>query len=166
MQSTASRMLSRYGARSLTARSLSDFRHAKSKDLFERITQQCTKEEIPILTDQIMKNLGRSFRQNEFYYRGFGGRRVKGGGGGGEAAEAAVAQEEKKSTVDVKLAAFDAKSKIKVIKEVRAIAGLGLKEAKELVESAPKVIMKEMKPEEAEELKKKLEELGATIELV
>lgn len=81
-----------------------------------------------------------------------------------DAAEAP--QEETKSTVDLKLAGFDTKSKIKVIKEIRAITGLGLKEAKELVESAPKVVQKEMKPEEAEELKTKLEEIGAEIELV
>lgn len=142
-----------------------DFEHPKAKDLFERITQKCTKEEIPIIANEIMRILGRTLRKNEFYYQGFGGRRVK--GGGGPAAEAAQAPvEEKKSTVDLKLAGFDAKAKIKVIKEVRAIAGLGLKEAKELVESAPKVIQKDIKPEDAEELKKKLEEVGATIEIV
>ncbi|CAB9497776.1 protein L7/L12 [Seminavis robusta] len=70
------------------------------------------------------------------------------------------------STVDLKLTGFDDKSKIKVIKEVRSIAGLGLKEAKELVESAPKIIQKELKPELAEELKEKLEAVGAKIELV
>ena len=67
---------------------------------------------------------------------------------------------------DLKLVGFDAKAKIKVIKEVRAIAGLGLKEAKELVEGAPKVVKKDIKKEEAEELQKKLEEVGATIEVV
>lgn len=173
MQSTACRALARSALvtrtafpRGLAYRSLSEFQHAKAQDLFERITQQCSKEDIPLLGNEIMKILGRTFRQNEFYYRGFGGRRVS-GGGGADAAEAAEApKEEAKSTVDLKLAAFDAKAKIKVIKEVRAITGLGLKEAKELVESAPKVIQKAMKPEEAEELKKKLEEAGATIEFV
>jgi large subunit ribosomal protein L7/L12 len=72
---------------------------------------------------------------------------------------------EEKSVVDLKLTGFDAKAKIKVIKEVRAIAGLGLKEAKEVVEGAPKVIKKDLKPEEAEELKKKLEDVGATVEI-
>jgi large subunit ribosomal protein L7/L12 len=67
----------------------------------------------------------------------------------------------------LKLVGFDAASKIKVIKEIRAmIAGLGLKEAKEMVESAPKVIQKDLKPEQAQELKAKLEEIGAQIELV
>lgn len=147
-------------------RSLSEFQHAKAQDLFERITQQCSKEEIPLLGNEIMKQLGRTFRQNEFYYQGFGGRRVKGGAAAADDGAAEAKQEEKKSTVDLKLAAFDAKAKIKVIKEIRAITGLGLKEAKELVESAPKIVQKEMKPEDAEELKKKLEEVGATIELV
>lgn len=52
-----------------------------------------------------------------------------------------------------------------VIKEVRAMAGLGLKEAKELVEGAPKTVMAGLKREEAEELAKKLEDLGATVEI-
>ena len=60
---------------------------------------------------------------------------------------------------------FDPKSKIKVIKEVRAIAGLGLKEAKDLVEGAPKVITKGLKEEDALELKAKLEAIGAVIEV-
>jgi large subunit ribosomal protein L7/L12 len=71
-----------------------------------------------------------------------------------------------KTVFDLKLVSYDDKAKIKVIKEVRAIAGLGLKEAKELVEGAPKVIQKDLKKEEAEELKAKLEEIGAQIEIV
>ena len=55
--------------------------------------------------------------------------------------------------------------KINVIKEVRAITGLGLKEAKELVESAPKAVKEGAKKDEAEEIKKKLEDAGATVEL-
>ena len=78
--------------------------------------------------------------------------------GGGE--EAAAAQD----SLDVVLAAIGEK-KINVIKEVRAITGLGLKEAKDLVESAPKAIKEGAGKEEAEELKKKLEEVGATVEL-
>jgi large subunit ribosomal protein L7/L12 len=77
-----------------------------------------------------------------------------------------IKQEEKKTIFDLKLIAFDAKSKIKVIKEVRAITGLGLKEAKELVESAPTIIKKDMKQEEVEECHKKLQEVGATMEIV
>ena len=78
---------------------------------------------------------------------------------GGEAAAA-----EEKDEFDIILAAAGDK-KINVIKEVRAITGLGLKEAKDLVESAPKAIKEGATKDEAEEMKKKLEEAGATIEL-
>ena len=71
---------------------------------------------------------------------------------------------EEKDAFDVVLAAAGEK-KINVIKEVRTITGLGLKEAKDLVESAPKPVKEGVKKEEAEELKKKLEEAGATVEL-
>jgi len=95
-----------------------------------------------------------------------------GGGGGGLGgsksgdASAEEAQTEEKTAFDLKLVSFDAKAKIKVIKEVRSIAGLGLKEAKELVEGAPKTVMKEIKMDEAEEIKAKLEALGAVVEIV
>jgi large subunit ribosomal protein L7/L12 len=87
----------------------------------------------------------------------------------GEIAETEVKEEEVEAgpkTVDLRLIGFDEKSKIKVIKEVRTISALGLKEAKELVESFPKIIQKGLKPEAAEELKAKLEAAGAQIELV
>lgn len=77
---------------------------------------------------------------------------------GGEAAG------EEKTEFDVVLTAMGA-SKIAVIKEVRAITGLGLKEAKDLVESAPKAVKEGAKKDEAEEIKKKLEEAGATVEI-
>ncbi|MEQ8586739.1 MAG: 50S ribosomal protein L7/L12 [Thalassobaculaceae bacterium] len=80
--------------------------------------------------------------------------------GGGDAAPAA----EEKDEFDVILASAGDK-KINVIKEVRAITGLGLKEAKDLVEGAPKPIKEGASKDEAEELKKKLEEAGATVEL-
>lgn len=72
--------------------------------------------------------------------------------------------EEEKTEFDVILAAVGDK-KINVIKEVRTITGLGLKEAKDLVESAPKVVKEAVKKEEAEQFKKKLEEAGATVEI-
>jgi len=78
---------------------------------------------------------------------------------GGDAAAA-----EEKDEFDVILAAAGDK-KINVIKEVRTITGLGLKEAKDLVEGAPKPLKEGVKKEEAEEMKKKLEEAGATVEL-
>ena len=71
---------------------------------------------------------------------------------------------EEKDEFDVILAAAGDK-KINVIKEVRTITGLGLKEAKELVESAPKSVKEAAKKDEAEEIKKKLEEAGASVEL-
>ena len=79
---------------------------------------------------------------------------------GGAAAEAAEEQTE----FDVVLTAAGDK-KINVIKEVRAITGLGLKEAKELVEGAPKAVKEGASKDEAEEIKKKLEEAGASVEL-
>lgn len=82
---------------------------------------------------------------------------------GGAAGDAGAAAEEKTS-FDVVLADAGDK-KISVIKEVRAITNLGLKEAKDLVESAPKPIKEGVSKEEAEELKKKLEEAGAKIEI-
>ena len=80
---------------------------------------------------------------------------------GGAAAEAAA----EKTEFDVVLAGFDAAAKIKVIKAVREITGLGLAEAKAAVEGAPKTLKEAVSKDEAEELKKKLEEAGAKVEL-
>ena len=80
---------------------------------------------------------------------------------GGAAAPAA----EEKTEFDVILAGFDAAAKIKVIKAVREITGLGLADAKALVEAAPKAIKEGVSKDEAEELKKTLEEVGAKVEL-
>ena len=82
------------------------------------------------------------------------------GGAGGAAAPA----EEAKSTFDVVLKSGGDK-KIQVIKVVRAATGLGLKEAKDLVEAAPKVVKEGLSKEDAEKLKKELEEQGAGVEL-
>ena len=97
------------------------------------------------------------------------------GGGGGQAApaeggaqgEAAPAEEEakEKTHFDIELSKFDPAGKIKVIKEIRALLGLGLKEAKETVEGAPVWLKKEVAKEEAEALKEKLEGVGAEIRL-
>ena len=110
----------------------------------------------------------------------FGGGMMGGGGGGGgggvatggaPAAGAPVTEEaaapvKEKSIFDVKIGAVDPKSKIKIIKEVRSITGLGLKEAKELVEKAPVVVKEGVKKDEADELQKKLEEAGAVVEML
>ena len=78
--------------------------------------------------------------------------------GGGEAAA------EEQNSFDVMLTNFGEK-KINVIKEVRAITGLGLKEAKDLVEAAPKAVKEGASKEDAEKFKKQLEAAGATVEL-
>lgn len=82
-----------------------------------------------------------------------------GGAGGGEAAAAA-----EKTEFDVVLEAVGG-NKIQVIKVVRAATGLGLKEAKDLVEGAPKPVKQQIGKEDAEKLKKELEEAGATVAL-
>jgi large subunit ribosomal protein L7/L12 len=83
--------------------------------------------------------------------------------GGPAAAEAAPAAEEK-TEFDAVLTVIGA-NKIQVIKEVRAITGLGLKEAKDAVENVPTTIKEAVSKAEAEEIKKKLEEQGATVEI-
>lgn len=80
-----------------------------------------------------------------------------GAAGGGDAAE-------EKTEFDVELTSAGS-SKIKVVKAVKEATGLGLKDAKELVDGAPKVIKEALPTEEAEKLKKALEEVGATVEL-
>jgi len=80
-------------------------------------------------------------------------------GGGGDAAAA-----EEQTEFDVILASAGDK-KINVIKEVRAITGLGLKEAKDLVEGAPKAVKEAVSKDDAEKFKKQLEEAGATVEV-
>ncbi|CAM3813004.1 50S ribosomal protein L7/L12 [Litorimonas haliclonae] len=84
---------------------------------------------------------------------------VAGPAGGGDAGAA-----EEKDEFDVVMTSFGG-NKIAVIKEVRGITGLGLKEAKELVESAPKAVKEGAPKAEAEEIKEKLEAAGATVEL-
>jgi large subunit ribosomal protein L7/L12 len=85
---------------------------------------------------------------------------MPGAGGAGAAAEPV----EEKTEFDVILASAGAQ-KINVIKEVRAVTGLGLKEAKDLVEAAPKAIKEAVSKQEAEDIKKKVEAAGATVEI-
>ena len=80
---------------------------------------------------------------------------IVGSDGSGEA--------EEKTEFDVVLEEVDASKKIAILKVVRALTGLGLKEAKELVESAPKVLKESTSKEDAEEIKGKLEEAGAKV---
>jgi large subunit ribosomal protein L7/L12 len=82
----------------------------------------------------------------------------------GAAPGGAEAAEEEKTEFDVVLSAIGDK-KLQVIKVVRAITGLGLKEAKDLVEAAPKAVKEGIAKEDAQEIKSKLEEVGATVEI-
>lgn len=81
----------------------------------------------------------------------------------GAVAGPAAAAAEEKTEFDVELTSFEADKKLKVIKEIKDITGLGLGEAKALVEGAPKIIKEGASKEEAEALKAKLSEVGATI---
>lgn len=78
---------------------------------------------------------------------------------------AAAVEEEEKTEFNVILAGFDAAKKIGVIKVVRELTGLGLKEAKDLVEGAPKSLKEAITKDEAEKLKKQLEEAGGKVEV-
>lgn len=82
----------------------------------------------------------------------------------GAAPVAEAAKEEEKTEFDVELTETGA-SKLNVIKVIRELTGLGLKEAKDLVESAPKIVKEQVSKAEAEEIKKKLEDQGAKITL-
>mmetsp|Transcript_13782 Transcript_13782/g.17987 ORF Transcript_13782/g.17987 Transcript_13782/m.17987 type:complete len:219 (+) Transcript_13782:149-805(+) len=126
--------------------------HMLSELLNERWDLKLT----PKQNNAIIKMLENEWSEAE----GQGGSKSKGVGDGDEEAPEAP------KLFELKLAGFDPKSKIKVIKEVRSIAGLGLKEAKEVVESMPKIFLKDLKPEAAEELKAKLEAAGAQVELI
>ena len=98
-----------------------------------------------------------------------GGAPAAGGGGaaaGGAAPAAAEAPAAEKTEFELKLASFNAADKLKVIKEVRTITGLGLKESKELVEKAPSVIKDGLTKEDAEKFKKLLEDNGGKAEVV
>jgi large subunit ribosomal protein L7/L12 len=122
--------------------------------------------EVKALTDSLKDRLGIDDSavmpmMNPAMFAGMG---APGGGGVGAAA---VAEEPvvEKTAFDLKLEAYDAAKKIAVIKEIRAITGLGLKEAKALVDEAPNVFKNAVAKEEAEEIRDKLKEIGATVAL-
>ena len=85
---------------------------------------------------------------------------VAGAVGGGAVAEEAA---EEKTEFDVELTEFDAKAKVKIIKAVREVTGLGLKDAKGLVEGSPSVLKEAVSKDAAEEIKKKIEDLGGKV---
>jgi large subunit ribosomal protein L7/L12 len=131
----------------------------KLEELFQKIIY-LDMVEIHLLTELINEKLGIKISDAEK------ARMAQGGGGSSKSDDAPKEEvKEEQTAFDLKLTGFDAKAKIKVIKEVRAITGLGLKEAKELVEGVPSTIKKGIKKEEAEELKVKLEEVGAQLEI-
>lgn len=88
---------------------------------------------------------------------------LRGGGKGGAAAASKVEEKAEKTAFDLKLEGFEAASKIKVIKEVRAFTDLGLKEAKDLVEKAPTLLKKGVTKEEAAKIVEKMKEVGAKV---
>lgn len=133
------------------------FTHPRAKEMFDKMAA-LDKEEIHLMAELINEKLGITITEAD-KRGGFGS--APAGSGAGEAVEEVV----EKTAFDLKLTGFDAKSKIKVIKEIRTITGLGLKEAKAMVDEAPKTVKKEIKKEEAEELKAKLEAVGATVEI-
>ena len=87
---------------------------------------------------------------------------MPGGGGGGAAAAAPV---EEKTEFNVSLVSFPADKKINIIKVVREVTSLGLKEAKDLVEAVPKVLKEAVNKDEAEAIRKKFDEVGAKVEI-
>jgi len=119
--------------------------------------------EVRELTKRIAEHFG---MDDDVIGGGLSGGGGGGGGSGGAGEEEAAAEEEERTHFDLKLISFDPKAKIKVIKEVRAVANLGLKEAKVMVEGAPKIILKEIKKDEIDAIKEKLEAIGAVIEVV
>mmetsp|Transcript_16048 Transcript_16048/g.22855 ORF Transcript_16048/g.22855 Transcript_16048/m.22855 type:complete len:202 (-) Transcript_16048:345-950(-) len=129
------------------------------QEIFQKISK-LDLIEVNLLTELVNERLGITVTEAQISAMARGA-----GGPLRSSSEEAPAEEEVKTAFDLKLTGFDAKAKIKVIKEVRAITGLGLKEAKEMVEGAPKTLKKGIKKEEAEELKQKLEGVGATIEI-
>jgi large subunit ribosomal protein L7/L12 len=88
---------------------------------------------------------------------------MPGGGAGGGAAAAAPVEE--KTDFNVSLVSFPADKKINIIKAVREVTSLGLKEAKDLVEAVPKVLKEGVNKDEAEAIRKKFDEVGAKVEI-
>jgi len=142
------------------------FKSPKSEAIFNKLTQ-LDLAEVRLITELVAQKLGAVITKNDRLGRSSSASTSS------SKADNAVSNEEEatmkkpeKSAFDLKLIAFDEKSKIKVIKEIRAITNLGLKEAKDLVEGVPKVVKKDMKKEEAESLKEKLVAVGATVEII
>jgi len=133
----------------------------KVDEIFDKILQLDTIE-VHLLTELVNEKVGMkplSDAERAAMARG-------GASAGNETAQGDEEEAPAKTSFELKLTGFDPKSKIKVIKEIRTITGLGLKDAKTLVEEAPKVVKEGIKMEEAEELKAKLEKIGGTVEIL
>eukprot|EP00965_Chrysotila_dentata_P190723 6174056-Pleurochrysis_carterae.AAC.2 len=128
----------------------------KIQELVDQISS-LTLLEAAELTDALKEKLGISSAM----MMPMGGAPMAGGAAAAPAAEEAPVAE--KTAFTVKLESFDASAKIKLIKEVRALTGLGLKEAKEMVEKTPVEVKKDIKKEEAETIKGKLEAAGGVV---
>ena len=152
------------GVSSKTGEPIAPFASPKVEALFQKIIW-LDMVEVHLLAELINEKMGITISdaERERMARGGGG----GGRGGSKSEDDAPAEAIVERTVfDLKLLGFDAKNKIKVIKEVRSMTNLGLKEAKELVEGVPATLKKDIKKEEAEELKSLLEGLGAQVDIV
>jgi ribosomal protein L7/L12 len=167
---SATSIIGTNSSRSSSTKTNASFQYPKAEELFHRIVQRCeTKDDARALQRTVYELLGKPLRDFEFYIDGFGGKKSKhsSGGSSGSGAETTEPVKEVQKIFDVKLVAYDTSIKLKVIKEIRTILpGLGLKEAKELVESAPCTIQKGLQPDQAEAMKEKLTNVGAQIELV
>jgi len=146
-----------------TASEARKFKSQRSEDVFQKLIQLDIAD-VRLITEMVAQKLGAKITHADRMGKSAAASSSN-ANSAATASEAEVSKVEEKTIFDVKLVSFDEKSKIKVIKEIRAVTGLGLKEAKDLVEGAPKVIKKGLKKEEAQELKAKLEASGAVIEV-
>ena len=142
------------------------FQYAKAEEIFHKMTQ-LQRDELAIISNLINEKIGITITEADKLGGRFGSASASANGASRAqgSGDDDTAQKVEKTIFDLKLVSFDAKAKIKIIKEIRTITGLGLKEAKEMVEGAPKTIKKDIKLQEAEELKKTLEDVGAVIEV-
>jgi large subunit ribosomal protein L7/L12 len=147
---------------SKTGETIPAFASPRVEELFQKIIW-LDMVEVHLLAELINEKMGITISDAERERMARGGGRGKGNADVDDAPAEPIVE---KTTFDVKLMGFDAKNKIKVIKEVRSLTNLGLKEAKELVEGVPATLKKNIKKEEAEELKALLEGLGAQVEIV
>jgi large subunit ribosomal protein L7/L12 len=139
------------------------------KQELKKMSEKSWSEDVKKLGDKIVgltliqaKELGDYLKEVHGIEPAAGGAVIVAGPAAGAAPEAAAAEE--KTSFSVILKSFGDK-KIQVIKEVRALTGLGLKEAKDLVEGAPKLVKEDLSKEEAETVKKQLVDAGAEVEL-